>query len=543
MANNIVLIGMPGTGKTSVGREIATLLGWNFVDTDAEVVGRSGRSIEMIFNESGETAFRRLESDVLKEASDKSDTVIAVGGGAVVDPGNKCLVLQSGFVVALNSRSDTIAHRLSGEVEVRPLLSGGDPLDLIEQLYLARRESYESAHWTVQTDCLDVMEVAREVIRAWDLLRHRNQGHQGDGDKVAAVVHSRNGASPIYVGSGILAGFGEQCQKAGLSSTAYLVSDRTVFSHYGRLVQRSLEEAGIPTHILTIPPGESSKTLETAGMVYGWLAGLRAERGHFVVALGGGVVGDLVGFVAATFNRGMPFVQVPTSLAAMVDASIGGKTAIDLTQGKNLVGAFNQPRFIYADPQTLVTLSARQRAAGWAEAIKHGLIMDEPLLEIFEKNQNEVQGLESPIATEVIRRSMAIKAEVVSKDERETLGVRTLLNYGHTVGHALETATGYDQLLHGEAVSIGMCAAAYIAQEVGLVGEEIVERQRSLLEAYSLPTRYQGVDVDQVRQAMAVDKKSVSGNIHWVLLEKVGSALVRSDVPDLAVDAALQKVT
>ena len=151
--------------------------------------------------------------------------------------------------------------------------------------------------------------------------------------------------------------------------------------------------------------------------------------------------------------------------------------------------------------------------------------------------------MESPIATEAIRRSMAIKAEVVSKDERETLGIRTLLNYGHTVGHALETATGYDQLLHGEAVSIGMCAAAYIAQEVGLVGEEIVERQRSLLEAYSLPTRYQGVDVDQVRQAMAVDKKSVSGNIHWVLLEKVGSALVRSDVPDLAVDAALQKVT
>ena len=150
------------------------------------------------------------------------------------------------------------------------------------------------------------------------------------------------------------------------------------------------------------------------------------------------------------------------------------------------MGAFNQPRFIYADPQTLVTLSARQRAAGWAEAIKHGLIMDEPLLEIFEKNQNEVQGLESPIATEVIRRSMAIKAEVVSKDERETLGIRTLLNYGHTVGHALETATGYDQLLHGEAVSIGMCAAAYIAQEVGLVGEESVERQRSLHEAYSL---------------------------------------------------------
>ena len=533
---------MPGTGKTVVGRVIATILGWGFVDTDAEIVRRTGRPIEMIFRESGESVFRDMESEVLNEVSHRAETVIAVGGGAVVYPENKSLVLRSGFVVTLNSRSDTILQRLSRESEIRPLLQGDNPLHLIQQLDLARGEAYSSSHWTVQTDSLQVIEVAREVVRAWDMLSYRGDGYESATDGVAAVVHSRNGASPIYVGSGILSSLGERCQQAGLSSTAYLVSDRTVFSHYGRLVQKSLEEAGIPTHVLTIPPGESSKTLETAKMVFGWLADLHAERGHFIVALGGGVVGDLAGFVAATFNRGMPFVQVPTSLAAMVDASIGGKTAIDLTQGKNLVGAFNQPRFIYADSQTLVTLPARQRAAGWAEAIKHGLIMDAPLVEVFEKHPAEVQGLESPIATEVIRRSMAIKAQVVSKDERETLGIRTLLNYGHTVGHALETATGYDQLLHGEAVSIGMCAAAHIAKEIGLIGEEVVQRQKSLLEEYSLPTRCKGADKDKVRQAMAVDKKSVSGNLHWVLLEKVGSAVVRADVSNLAVDAALQKI-
>ena len=385
-------------------------------------------------------------------------------------------------------------------------------------------------------------EVAREVVRAWSLLRGvAHDGHSDDA--LAAVVHSSAGACPIYVGWGLLDELGQWCRRVGLSTTAYLISDDTVFRRYGRQAQAALEAADIPTHTLTLPAGETSKTLEMAGVCYGWLAERRAGRRNFIVALGGGVIGDLAGFVAATYSRGMPFVQAPTSLAAMVDASIGGKTAVDLPQGKNLVGAFHQPRLTLADLGTLTTLPKREMAAGWAEAIKHGLILDADLLRTFEEHADAVQALATPLATDIVRRSTAIKADVVSRDERETLGIRALLNYGHTLGHALEAATGYGTLLHGEAVAVGMTAAVRISRDMGLIGQDVVDRQDRLLRRFGLPTRCPGVDRDAVRQAMGVDKKAVDGRLRWILLEDVGRAVVRADVPPEVVEAALQEVT
>ena len=436
-------------------------------------------------------------------------------------------MLRSGVVVCLEARTDTILERLFGEqgadeAEVRPLLQDPSPRDRIDGLKAQRQPAYALAHWTVHTDGLNVDEVAREVVRAWDLLRGKSTDGDHSDDALAAVVHSSAGACPIYVGWGLLDELGQRCRRVGLSTTAYLVSDETVFRRYGRRAQAALEAADIPTHTLTLPAGETSKTLEMAGVCYGWLAERRAGRRHFIVALGGGVIGDLAGFVAATFNRGMPFVQVPTSLAAMVDASIGGKTAVDLPQGKNLVGAFHQPRLTLAEMDTLTTLSPREMAAGWAEAIKHGLILDADLLQTFEEHAEAVQALETPLATDIVRRSTAIKANVVSQDERETLGVRALLNYGHTLGHALEAATGYGKLLHGEAVAVGMTAAVRISRDMGLIGQDVVDRQDRLLERFGLPTRCPGVDRETVRRAMGVDKKAVDGTLRWVLLEGRG---------------------
>ena len=243
------------------------------------------------------------------------------------------------------------------------------------------------------------------------------------------------------------------------------------------------------------------------------------------------MVGDLAGFVAATFLRGIPYAQVPTTLLAMMDASIGGKTAVDLPQGKNLVGAFYQPKFVLADVSALRTLPERELNSGWAEALKHGLIMDESLLSTFESQRESIRSLEPEIATDVIRRSMAIKAAVVSKDEKETLGIRVLLNYGHTIGHGLEAATGYSQYLHGEAVSVGMMGAASIGCDVGLMPVTDVERQRSVLADYGLPLHARGVDPDRVLDAMRSDKKTAAGAIRWVLLDGIGSATTRNDVP------------
>ena len=541
---NIILTGFSGSGKSAVGRAAAALLGWTFVDVDAEVVRRTGRPVSAVFAEQGEAAFRRLEADALSDACARGPAVIAAGGGAIADAANRDLMLRSGVVVCLEARTDTIIDRLAADgAEVRPLLQGPSPRDRIDALKAERQPAYALAHWTVHTDGLTVEQAAREVVRAWDLLRPASAADGHGDDTLAAIVHSSAGACPIYVGWGLLDELGQRCRRAGLTTTAYLVSDDTVFRHYGRRAQAALEAADIPTHTLTLPAGETSKTLEMAGVCYGWLAERRAGRRNFIVALGGGVIGDLAGFVAATFNRGMPFVQVPTSLAAMVDASIGGKTAVDLPQGKNLVGAFHQPRLTLAELGTLTTLSPREMAAGWAEAIKHGLILDADLLQTFEDHAEAIQALETPLATDIVRRSTAIKANVVSQDERETLGVRALLNYGHTLGHALEAATGYGKLLHGEAVAVGMTAAVRISRDMGLVGQDVVDRQDRLLERFGLPTRYPGVDRDAVRRAMGVDKKAVDGTLRWILLEDVGRATVRADVPPEVVEAAMQEVT
>jgi 3-dehydroquinate synthase len=291
-----------------------------------------------------------------------------------------------------------------------------------------------------------------------------------------------------------------------------------------------------------LPPGEQSKSLEMARHLYSWLAGRRAERGHAVLSVGGGVAGDLGGFVAATFLRGMPFAQVPTSLLAMMDASIGGKVAVDLPQGKNLVGAFYQPRFVLTDVQALASLPDRELSSGWAEALKHGLILDKPLVCDFEERRDEIRALDAVVATDVIRRSVSIKADVVSRDEKETLGVRVLLNYGHTIGHAIEAATGYGSFLHGEAVSVGMMGAAYIGEATGLMPGQDVARQRRLLESYGLPVSNPGMDVDAVSQAMLSDKKTVGKSIRWVLLDGIGKAVVRDDVPPEVVTETLERL-
>ena len=357
---------------------------------------------------------------------------------------------------------------------------------------------------------------------------------------LAATVHHSGGSYPVVAGWGIIDQLGDRLVDLGINSPAYIITDENLMNRYGRRAQRALQRRGIAAHCFIIPPGEPSKTNNLAQAIYQWLVGLRAERGHAIIAVGGGVVGDLAGYVAATFLRGVPFVQVPTSMAAMVDASIGGKVAVNLPQGKNLVGAFYQPKAVLADVQALSTLGKRELSEGWAEAIKHGFILDASLVDVFEEHAEALMNVEPEIATEVIRRSMAIKADVVSQDERETLGIRILLNYGHTIGHALESSTEYGRFMHGEGVAIGMMGAAKMAQEMGLLDQAVVDRQFALLQRFNLPTAAPGVPVDDIRRAMSLDKKVADGANRWVMLEEVGRAVVRRDVPVELVDKTVR---
>jgi 3-dehydroquinate synthase len=316
-----------------------------------------------------------------------------------------------------------------------------------------------------------------------------------------------------------------------------------VLAQWGEIALSSLKTAGLEAVSIALPRGDASKSLSEAGRIYDWLASYRAERRDCIVALGGGMVGDFSGFVAGTYLRGMPFVQVPTSLLAMVDASIGGKTAINHAGAKNIVGLFNQPKAVIADISTLKTLPRRALVEGMGEVIKHALIRDAEMLVTLESRLDDILALEPEFATDIIARNMAIKGNVVSEDERETGGVRELLNYGHTLGHAFEAAGGYEALLHGEAVGAGMVAAAEIGKRVGITPPDLVERQNALIERAGLPTRPPaGIDRDRIRAALKMDKKIVSGGQRWVLLEDVGRPIVTADVPAEVVEGVLDKL-
>jgi len=546
--NNIALIGFSATGKSTVAKKVAEGLNWDFVDTDDEVVRLSGKAIPEIFEHDGEDKFRQLEREALRQACRKEKTVIAAGGGAIVEPGNQELLLETSIIVCLEARAETIYQRLlrdtlySSNPVVRPLLAGDNPLERIKQLKASRQPYYAIADWTVHTDNLTLEEVSQEVIRGWRYANYRREdGGRFVETDLACKVETVTGHYPVFVGWGLLDKLGEKMRQAGLSGTAIIISDETVFSIYGSRVKRILETGGFVVNCCLVPPGEAMKNIDQAVKIYDFLIEHYVERNDVIVALGGGMVGDLAGFVAATFLRGLPWLQVPTSLMAMADASIGGKVAIDHRRGKNLIGAFYQPRLVLADIQTLATLPRCELISGWAEVIKYGLILDAEFFKLLEVNAEDLISLTPDITSKVITRSANIKAQVVAEDERET-GKRIILNYGHTIAHGLETATKYERFLHGEAVAIGMMGAAKLSQRLGLLSQKAVECQKTLLEKFHLPVGCSGVKLPDVLAAMELDKKMRSKAIQWVLLEDIGRAVIRSDVPKNEVLNVLKEV-
>jgi 3-dehydroquinate synthase len=554
---NIVLTGFSGTGKSLVAKEVAQRLNWNFIDTDDEIVKLACKPIAEIFQQDGEKKFRKLEYEIIEKACQQRQTIIAVGGGAIVGSRNYKLLAENGFIVCLEAKPETIYQRLfheAAEPEIRPLLSTKNPLERIRQLKAQRQPYYANADWTVHTDNLSISEVAEEVVKARKLLHFAY--NEADKD-IACRVETATQSYLVFVGWGLLDKLGDKIKQADLSGIVNIISDATVFSIYGQRVESVLQNAGFIVNSFVVPPGETSKNIDSATKIYDFLVEHRVERDDILIALGGGMVGDLAGFVAATFLRGMPWIQVPTSLIGMVDASIGGKVAVNHPQGKNLIGAFYQPSFVLADVQALISLPQRELSSGWAEVIKHGLILDREYFEFLEANVDKLVKLEPNIIAQAIARSAAIKAQVVATDEKEK-GKRTILNYGHTIAHGLESATQYRHLLHGEAVAIGMMGAAKLSQRLNLLSTGVVERQQALLERFNLPVSLRPavfareakqshqlpkLSLAEVTRAMELDKKMRGKAIRWVLLSDIGEAIIRSDVPQQEVETVLQELS
>ncbi len=346
---------------------------------------------------------------------------------------------------------------------------------------------------------------------------------------------------PIIVGASFLARVGEILIPHIKSNKVLIVSDAFVQARYMPVVQESLETAGIDVSTIEVPTGEESKSLAQFSRIQDSLVAHQLDRGSTLIALGGGVIGDLGGFAAAVYMRGIPYVQIPTTLQAQVDASVGGKTAINHPRGKNLIGAFHQPKLVLIDVETLDTLPQRDIRAGLIEVIKMGVIRDHALFEMVEENLDAILNLDSEILIEMISRACVNKAEIVAKDEKES-GLRMVLNYGHTFGHAIEALTHYNRYRHGEAVSIGMNCAAQLAKNFGMFSETDLQRQQVLLDRAKLPLAFPpDLTPEALCDAMYLDKKTLGGKLRLILPTRIGEVVIRDDVEDRHVlDAILQ---
>ena len=334
----------------------------------------------------------------------------------------------------------------------------------------------------------------------------------------------------IHIGYGLWREMSSFIMGRGYSRKTMIVTDEHVGTLYGNEVCQVLKRVGLKPQLITIPAGEKSKSLDTASEIYTELIDEGLDRKSPIFALGGGVVGDLVGFVAATYLRGVPLIQMPTSLLAQVDSSVGGKVAVNHPMGKNLIGAFYQPEAVFMDMEFLSSLPTREISTGLGEVVKYGVIYDADFFDFLEEKGDAVRRLEPSATLHMIKRSCEIKAAVVSKDEKET-GLRRILNFGHTVAHAIEQITGYSRYNHGEAVAIGMVAASLISADLGFISEEQVERLKKLLTALNLPQKAEGADLDDVCEAIFRDKKTINGKVNWVLMEDIGKVTVTNKVP------------
>ncbi|WP_114376228.1 3-dehydroquinate synthase [Elioraea thermophila] len=529
---SIVLVGLMGAGKSAIGRRLAARLGLPFVDADAEIERAAGMSIRDIFASLGEPAFRAGERRVIARLLAGPQIVLATGGGAFMDPETRALVRARGRSIWLKVDLPILVRRVSGRND-RPLLAGGDPAAILAELAAKRYPVYAEADVIVHCRDEAPEQTTTRVLNA--LLAHRPP-------RTVRVPLSHN-AYDVLIAPGLVRRAGAELAPLLPSRRAVIVADEAVWRLHGAVLEEGLAETGFSGRTLLVPPGEGAKSFPAfQDLVERMLAG-GLDRRTAVIAFGGGVVGDLAGFAAAVALRGLPFVQVPTTLLAQVDSSVGGKTGINTAHGKNLVGAFHQPRAVLCDTALLATLPPRELRAGYAEVAKYGLIDDATFFAWCEANGRAVVAGDAEALAEAVARSVAAKARVVAADEREEAaeGGRALLNLGHTFAHAVEAEAGYDGkvLLHGEAVGLGMALAFRFSVRLGLCEAAEAERVTAHLAAVGLPVRLADTgrswSAERLIARMRRDKKAAGGTLTFVLVRGVGRAFVARDVAEEAV--------
>ena len=535
-ARSIVLVGLMGAGKSVIGRRLASHLGLPFRDSDMEIEAAAGRSVPELFSQFGEAHFRAGERRVLRRLLEGPPIVLATGGGAFMDPSTRAAIRARGTSIWLRAPLPVLLRRVSLRRN-RPLLAKGDPASVLRVLMAQRYPIYAEADIVV--DCTDDTP-DQTMGRVAAALAAYRAPHR-------LPVRTSTGSYDVVVGEGLLRRAGALLGPVLPQRRVVVITDTTVAALHGAALVAGLEEAGFEHVMLEVKPGEAAKSLGVFGDLADRLLATGAERRTAVLALGGGVVGDLAGFVAATALRGLPFVQLPTTLLAQVDSSVGGKTGINTGRGKNLLGAFLPPRMVIADTSTLATLPAREKRAGYAEIVKAGLIGDPGLYGWCEAQGALVVGEDREAQAEAVLRACAFKAAVVGDDEREERpnGGRALLNLGHTFGHAIEAECGYGAVLHGEAVAVGLGLAFRLSAALGHCDRSVAERIEAHLVSAGLPGELAMLNrrfsAARLMGLMRRDKKMRDGRLQFVLAHGIGEAFLSADVPAEAVEAVLRE--
>ncbi len=535
-AQAVFLTGFMGTGKSTTGARLAERLQLPFVDTDVVVCDLAGQSIPDVFAREGEERFRALETEALQRAIAAGPAVIATGGGAMLRPGNVELMRAAGPIICLHASAETILRR-TAKRGGRPLLEGGDPMRRITDLLRERQPHYARADYQVSAEGSD-----RELTlsRLVEVLSADRRSRLLVVKEVRVSVNAGAQTYPVHVAQGAYGNLGRLCPAPEAGTACAVVSTDRIAPLYAATVMEALRSGGWAPTLMTVPDGERSKTLQTVSCLYDRLVAAGVDGAGAVFALGGGVAGDVAGFVAATYRRGVRFAQLPTSLLAQVDAGVGGKVAVDHPAGKNLVGTFYHPAAVVIDSATLRTLPERELRSGLAEVIKHGAIADAAMFEYLEQRLGEFRGLRASAVLYILGRNCQIKAGFVAQDPLDR-GMRACLNYGHTIGHAVERAAGDWGLAHGEAVAVGMLAEARLGAALGITSEAVVARLEALLQAAGLPTRAPGVDAEVAREALLKDKKIAAGRLRLPVVSEVGKVELLSDVDPELVCSALEE--
>ena len=500
---NIFIVGPMGSGKSTVGKILSDELFLNFYDTDEEIELRTGASIDWIFDLEGEEGFRKRESEVLFEMVQKNSIVLSTGGGIILSDKNRELLSSRGTVFYLATPIYVQVERTSKDKD-RPLLKNGDPTEILTKLDKERKDLYENvADYSIKTENKSSQEVASEIIslvKGWSMIER----YAGKGISRYKIVITDKSIPSLELNKNI-----------SKNSKVLIITDSGIPKNYIKALKDKIKKSEVYTHI--IKKGETSKSFSTYIEILTELVKLRFSRTDMIVAFGGGVVGDIAGFVASSYLRGINYIQIPTTLLSQVDSSVGGKTAINIPEGKNLVGAFYNPKLVLISTKFLQTLTDKEYKSGLGEVIKYALIDNRKLKIILEENTQKILDRDSKILLKIIEESIKTKSKIVTKDEKEN-NLRAILNFGHTFGHAIESKTDYKKLSHGAAITLGMIIASKISLYEGYIKVHQLDNIINLIDSLGLKTDYSEFKYNDLKKYILSDKKVADGKLNLILI-------------------------